>query len=212
MSVIGETLEWCYSVTPDGSTALRKIILFMGVSVDGYIEGPNREIDWHQVDDELHRHMNDQLRTMGAFLEGRVVYELMEEFWPTADQDPDAPAPMVDFAGIWREMPKVVYSRTLERVGPNATLVRDVVPEEVRALKAQPGGDLSLGGADLGAAFMRHGLIDEFRIYVHPVAIGRGKPLFESSDTMTKLRLAETRAFGNGVVLLRYQVSPGEGS
>jgi len=83
--------------------------------------------------------------------------------------------------------------------------VRDVLVEEVLALKAQPGGDLALGGADLAAAFMRHDLIDEYRLYVHPVVIGRGKPLFPTSDTRTDLRLAETRAFGNGVVLLRYQ-------
>jgi dihydrofolate reductase len=83
--------------------------------------------------------------------------------------------------------------------------VRDVVVEEIMALKAQPGGDLALGGADLAAAFMQHDLIDEYRIYVHPILIGRGKPLFQESDDKINLRLAETRTFGNGVVLLRYQ-------
>jgi dihydrofolate reductase len=184
---------------------MRKIILWMSVSLDGFIEGPDREIDWHLVDDELHSHFNERLAAMGAFLSGRVTYELMAGFWPTADSDPLSTGPMVEFARIWRDMPKIVYSRTLERADWNTTVVRDVVPEQVRELAAQPGGDLVLSGADLAAAFMQHDLIDEYRLYIHPVLIGRGKPLFPRSESMTSLRLAETRAFGNGVVLLRYQ-------
>ena len=184
---------------------MRKIILIMSVSLDGYIEGPNREIDWHMVDDELHSHFNEWLAAMGAFLSGRVTYELMAGVWPTADADPSSTGPMVEFARIWRDMPKIVYSTTLEHADWNTTVVRDVVPEEVMALKAQPGGDLALGGADLAAAFMRHDLIDEYRLYVHPVVIGQGKPLFPPSDARIDVRLAETLTFGNGVVLLRYQ-------
>jgi len=184
---------------------MRKVVLMMSVSLDGFIEGPDGELDWHMVDDQLHRHFNDVLSAMGAFLNGRVMYELMAGFWPTADTDPLSTGPMVEFARIWRDMPKIVYSRTLERAGWNTTVVRDVVVEEVMELKAQPGGDLSLGGADLAAAFMRHDLIDEYRIYVHPIVIGQGKPLFQRSDARIHLRLAETRTFGNGVVLLRYQ-------
>jgi len=102
-------------------------------------------------------------------------------------------------------MPKIVFSRTLERADWNTTVVRDVVADQVMELKAQPGGDLVLGGADIAAAFMRHDLIDEYRLYVHPVVIGQGKPLFQTSDTKINLQLAETRTFGNGVVLLRYK-------
>jgi dihydrofolate reductase len=184
---------------------MRKIVLMTSVSLDGFIEGPNRELDWHLVDDEVHRHFNEVLGAMSAFLSGRVAYEMMAEFWPTADADPASTQPMVEFAGIWRDTPKIVYSTTLERAGWNTTIVRDVVVEEVEALKAQPGGDMVLGGADLAASFMRHDLIDEYRLYVHPVAIGRGKPLFPTSDTRIELRLAATRTFGNGVVLLHYR-------
>ena len=184
---------------------MRKIIWMMSVSVDGYMEGPSREIDWHMVDDELHSHMNGWLAGAGAFLEGRVTYELMEEFWPTADQDPAAPPTIIEFAQIWRDTPKVVYSRTLERSGPNATVVHQVVPAEVLALKAQPGGDLVVGGGDLGAEFARQDLIDEYRLYVHPIVIGRGKPMLRPSDAEVPLRLIETHSFGNGVVLLRYE-------
>jgi len=177
----------------------------MSVSLDGYIEGPNRDISWHMVDDELHRYFNEQLSGMGAFLSGRVTYQLMAGFWPTADTDPASTEPMVEFAHIWRETPKIVYSKTLRQAGWNTTIVRDVVPAEVARLKAAPGGDLALGGADLAASFMRLGLIDEYRIYVHPIVIGAGKPLFPPSGPRVNLRLLETRTFGNGVLLLHYR-------
>jgi dihydrofolate reductase len=176
----------------------------MSVSVDGFMEGPNRELDWHLVDEELHGHFNELLGAMSAFLEGRVNHELMAGYWPTADSDPTSTATEVEYAGIWREMPKFVFSRTLERADWNSIVVRDVVPDEIMALKAEPGGDMALGGADLAASFMRHDLIDEYRLYVHPVVIGRGNRMFRPSDVKVELRLVETRAFGNGVVLLRY--------
>lgn len=185
---------------------MRKIILAMSVSLDGFMEGPRREIDWHLVDDELHRYFNDRLRGMGGFLSGRVTHELMADYWPTADEDPAAPEPVREFARIWREMPKIVYSRTLA-AGPaqwNTTVVREVVPAEVEALKAEPGGDLALGGADLAAAFAAHDLVDEYLVYVHPVLLGAGKRLFPQAADRTSLRLLESRVFGNGVVLLRY--------
>lgn len=183
---------------------MRRIVLLMSVSLDGFFEGPGGNLDWHLVDDEVHTEFNQVLGAMSAFLDGRVTYELMAEFWPTADADPESPPPVAEFARIWRDMPKVVYSRTLERAGWNATVVHDVVPAEVLALKAQPGGDLVVGGADLGAEFARHDLIDEYRLYVHPIVIGRGKPMLRPSDAKVALRLIETHPFGNGVLLLRY--------
>jgi dihydrofolate reductase len=183
---------------------MRRVVLMSSISLDGYMEGPGADIGWHLVDEEVHQYFNDVLSTMGAFLEGRVTYELMEEFWPTADQDPASPPPMVEFARIWRDMPKIVYSRTLERAGSNATIVRDVVADEVMALKAEPGGDLCLGGARLAAEFLRQDLVDEFHLSIHPVLIGEGTPLFPRWDKRMSLRLVETRTFGNGVVLLRY--------
>lgn len=188
---------------PGMTEAQRKIIVTTSVSLDGFVEGPNREIDWHVVDRELHAHFNENLKRMGAFLEGRVMHELMAQVWPHMGQNAAATPEELEYAGIWLNMPKIVYSRTLRRADWNATIVRDVVPEEVRALKALPGGDLSLGGAGLTASFLRHDLVDEFWIYVHPVAIGQGKPLFPP-DARIRLRLEETRRFGNGVVLLRY--------
>jgi len=186
---------------------MAKVVYVESMSLDGYIEGPDRAIDWHLVDDEVHGHFNDMLGTMGAFLSGRVTYDLMASYWPTAASDPDATPLMVEFAQIWLDTPKVVYSTTLERAEWNTTVVRDVVPADVRQLKAVTDGDLALSGSDVARTFLAHGLIDEVRAYVHPVVIGRGKPMFQPSETRTRLALVETRTFGNGVVLLRYTVS-----
>lgn len=183
---------------------MRKIVLHLGISLDGYFEGPDADISWHRVDEELHTFFNEQLAQSSVFLEGRVTYELMEEFWPTADEDPAASPAVKQFADIWRGMPKIVYSRTLDTPGPNATVVRDVVPEEVRALQAQPGGDMVVGGPVLAESFRKHDLIDEYRIFVVPVLVGRGRRLFEEGEP-ADLRLLETRAFANGVVMLRYE-------
>lgn len=172
----------------------------MSVSVDGFFEGPNRELDWHLVDDELHDHFNQVAARMSAFLNGRVLYELMAKAWPTADRDPNNPRPLREFAGIWRDMPKMVFSKTLEHADWNTTIVRELDSHAIERLKREPGGDMSVGGADLASAFVRYGLVDEYRLYVQPVVLGRGRPLFAPSDDRQSLRLKESRTFGNGVV------------
>ncbi len=182
-----------------------RIAVFMSVSLDGFIEGPDHRIEWHQVDEELHQHFNDELRQMAGFLHGRVTYELMAGFWPTADADPANPGWVAEFAGIWRDTPKVVFSRTLDRADWSTRVFHRVDADEIRALAAEAGGDLSVGGAGLASAFRELDLIDEYRIYVHPVLVGRGTRLFTDVDQETDLRLLQTRAFGNGVVLLRYE-------
>jgi len=113
---------------------------------------------------------------------------------------------MHEFAVIWRAVPKIVYSRTLQEVGPNASVRAEVDPEEIRVLKQQPGGDMTLGGVDLVGAFSRLDLIDEYRLYINPVVLGRGRRLFETADAPTQLELVEHGRFSNGVVLLRYTV------
>jgi len=184
---------------------MRKIVFMMSVSLDGYFEGPDHDLGWQLIGPEVHQHFNEWLGAAGGFLDGRVTYELMASYWPAADRDPSASAPVIEFARIWRDMPKLVFSTTLERAGWHTTIVRELVPERIRDLKAQPGGDLVIGGAGLAAAFLAHDLIDEFRIYVHPVLLGRGRLLFQGTDAPVPLRLAETRPFANGVVLLRYE-------
>jgi dihydrofolate reductase len=183
---------------------VRRIVVMTSVSLDGFFEGPGGNIDWHLVDEELHAEFNQVLGAMSAFFHGRVTYELMAEFWPTADSDPESTPRMVEFARIWRDMPKVVFSRTLERAEWNSTVVREVGPDDIRRMQAEPGGDMVVGGADLADTFRRHDLIDEYRLYVHPVLLGAGTPLFRPAEEPAGLRLLETRAFDTGVVLLRY--------
>lgn len=187
---------------------MSQLVLLMSVSLDGCFSGPNGELDWQFVDDELHEHFNRRLAAMSGFLDGRVTYELMADFWPTADQDPASTPPMVEFAGIWRDMPKTVFSRTLTHAEWNTTIARTVDPEAVNALKASAPSDLAVGGATLAAELRRLDLIDEYSLYLHPVVLGRGRPLFPPSEIRTDLRLAETRTFGSGVTLLRYLRDP----
>ena len=175
------------------------------VSLDGYFEGPGRNIDWHLVDDEVHADLNEALGAMSAFLNGRVNHELMASVWPTAGSDPDSTPRMVEFARIWLDMPKFVFSRTGGSTYWNTTVLREVVPEEIRRLQAQPGGDMVVAGADLADTFRRLDLIDEYRLYVNPILLGGGTPMFRPADTPERLRIVETRTFGNGVVLLRYE-------
>jgi dihydrofolate reductase len=183
---------------------MRKVIYGMMVSLDGFVETPDREIDWIVIDEELHKYVNDQESAVGAYLYGRRMYQLMADFWPTADEDPSAPEYIVEYARIWKKMPKVVFSKTLEHVEWNARLVREHVAEEILRLKEQPGKDLQVGGADLAATVMRLGLIDEYQLYVQPVLLGAGRRMFPEIDGRINLRLVETRTFGSGVVLLRY--------
>jgi dihydrofolate reductase len=183
---------------------VRKVIYSMIVSLDGFIEGPNREIDWSAPDEELHKYFNDQERAVGTHLYGRRMYEIMR-YWQTADTNPSSLAHEVEYARIWQSIPSIVFSKTLERVEGNARLVRENIAEEIAKLKEQPGKDMALGGADIASTFMRLGLIDEYRLYIQPVVLGGGTRMFPSLDNKINLRLVETRTFGSGVVLLRYQ-------
>jgi dihydrofolate reductase len=182
-----------------------KLIYSMSVSLDGFVETPSRSLDWVLVDEELHSFFNDEARDMSAFLYGRRMYELMVDYWPTAESDPTATAAELDFARIWKDKPKIVFSRTLERVGWNGRLVRDGAVDEVARLKAQPGFDMGVGGPTIAATFARAGLIDEYRVFVHPVILGSGTPYFPPLENRLGLKLLDTRNFGSGVVYLRYE-------
>jgi dihydrofolate reductase len=181
-----------------------KLIFSMMVSLDGYIETPSKSLDWVIPDEELHTFINDQVRDQSAFLYGRRLYELMAGFWPTADEDPAAPPYIVDFSRIWKAMPKIVFSTTLDTVDWNSTLVRDDAAGEIAKVKARSEKDLEIGGPNLAATAIRHGLIDEYRLFVHPVVLGNGTPFFPALRNRVDLRLADTRTFNSGVVYLRY--------
>jgi dihydrofolate reductase len=189
---------------------VRTVIYSMGVSLDCYIAAPDGN-GWGAPDAELHRFHNQQTSELGLHLLGRRLYEVMA-FWETAEaRNPSAlasvselDAAQVEFARIWKQLPKLVFSRSLDAVEGNASLSRaDPVPT-VRALKEEDGGPIAVGGAELAATLTPHGLIDEYHLFVYPVALGGGKPFF-ADGTRLDLELLETRTFGNRVVYLRYR-------
>lgn len=181
-----------------------KLTYGFGVSVDGYTADRDGGIDWSNPDEELHRFWNDHAGQVQVSLYGRKLYELMSAFWPTADQDPDAPPVVVEFARLWRETPRVVFSRTLDKVDHNSRLERGDVVEVARKLKAETDGLIEVGGPTLAAPLVGAGLVDEFLVVVTPTAIGGGTPFFPPLDSRLRLELKENRAFPSGAVLLRY--------
>lgn len=181
-----------------------KLIYSLNVSLDGYVETPDHSLEWAVVDNELHTWFNDQARELDASLYGRRMYELMAAYWPTAESDPSATEPMREFARIWNAMPKIVFSSTLDSVAWNSRLVRGDVDEELARLRTEFDGDLDVGGPSLASAFIRRGLVDEYRLVVHPVILGAGTPFFPRLDEPIRLRLTDTRRFESGVMYLGY--------
>ncbi|EME16491.1 hypothetical protein G419_20915 [Rhodococcus triatomae BKS 15-14] len=169
------------------------------MSVDGYVNDRDGNIDWTDPDDELHQFHNDRYRELEVSLHGRRLYELMAEYWPHVGDD--APSIEREFAELWTQKPKVVFSRTLTEVQWNSRLVSDNVVEEVRKLKAAGDGVMEVGGANLAASLIPHGLVDEYQLFVSPVVLGGGTPMFPSLDTRLPLRLVETRHFATAVML-----------
>jgi dihydrofolate reductase len=183
---------------------MRKLVYSMGVSLDGFITDGDGAIDWTMPDEELHRFHNQQGREAGMHLYGRGLYEAMT-VWETRDQDPDADEVELEWAAIWKQLPKVVFSTTLESVEGNARLVRGDAVAEVARLKEEPGeGALGVGGAGLAASLVRAGLVDEYGLFVYPVVLGAGTPFFPTVEDRISLELVETRTFGSRVVYLRY--------
>ena len=181
---------------------MRKVIYWVHTSVDGFISGRGGEFDWPELTPELSSYSDDMADRVDTFLYGRVVWDLMSSYWPTADQVSDHPHSL-KFAPIWRETPKVVFSRTITEAGWNTRVTPDV-EQTVRALKAEQGKDMMLtGGADLAAELASLDLIDEYQVVVHPVVLGGGKRVFPVGERLN-LKLAETRGFDNRAVLLSY--------
>jgi dihydrofolate reductase len=176
-----------------------KLIVWMQMSLDGRTQGPNGEFDWAFVGGDLHRHFVDTLREANTFLYGRRVFEMMAGYWPTADEDPASTPMQAEYSKIWKPMPKLVLSRSLATADWNSTVVRDVA--DVRAHLAGPGDAYLFGGTETVHALAGHDLIDEYQVFVHPVTLGGGTPLFAADQRLT---LVENRTFDDTVVGLRY--------
>jgi len=182
----------------------RKLIVSNMVSLDGFMAGPGGQIDWFTgIDGEFSDYAAGLLATVDTILFGRVTYQLMAGYWPSATAETDDPRIIEAMNGL----SKVVFSSTLEAVQwANSRLVKGKAVEEVARLKGRPGRDLVIyGSGGLVSALAPAGLIDDYRLFVAPLALGGGLPLFRGLGRRLELRLAETRIFGGGVVLLRYE-------
>jgi dihydrofolate reductase len=186
---------------------MRSVTYSMGVSLDGYIVGPDGNFGWTMPDEEVFRLVTDEIRQVGVQLMGRALYETML-YWETADQDPSLDGSQLEWAAIWKPLPKVVFSTTLSAVQGNARLASGGLAEEIERLRAEPAeGDIAIGGATLAAEAAALGLIDEYRARVYPVLVGGGIPFFAQCGRRVDLELVENRTFSSRVVYLRYRVA-----
>ena len=181
---------------------MRKIVLFNLMTLDGYFEGENADISWHNVDEEFNDFAIAQLKSADVLLFGRKTYELMAGYWPTEAAIKDDPV----VADLMNRIDKIVFSKSLEKAEWNHTrLVRENVLDEVKKLKSIPGKDVFIfGSADLSSTLIDHDLIDEFRIMINPLILGNGTPMFKNITMKIGLQLLKTKVFGNGNVLLNY--------
>ncbi|TGK08957.1 dihydrofolate reductase [Leptospira fletcheri] len=182
---------------------MRKIVFQMLTTLDGYYAGSNGEIDWHYVDDSFNEYAMDFLDQVDTLVFGRRTYELMAGYWPTSlavEQDPLVAERMND-------LDKIVCSRTLTKADwKNTRLIRENVKEEFSVLKKTPGKDIAIfGSSNLGAYLAEQGLIDEYRIMINPLFLGKGKPLFEGLSSILHLELFDWKRFDSGLVSLLYR-------
>ena len=182
---------------------MRKLFAFNMISLDGFFEGPDHDINWHNVDNEFNDFAIEQTSAVGALLFGRVTYQLMESYWPTPNALNDDP----EIAGLMNSLPKIVISKTLEKAEWNNTrIIKDNLQEEILNLKKQPGKDLAVfGSANLLSTLMQMDLVDEHRVIVNPLLLGQGTPLFKRMDDRINLRLLKSRTFQSGNILLCYE-------
>ena len=192
---------------------MRKIITTTWFTLDGYIAGPNGEIDWigEIYDEAMGRYESELVSEADTLLLGRVTFESFAGSWPYVPENPNASEGEKDYARRLNAMRKIVFSRTLEHVEwNNSTLRKEVIPEEIEQLKREPGRDMLIyGSASLVQTLTNLGLIDEYQLLVHPVLLGSGKPLFQDIKHQVKLKLVNTKTHPSGVVVLTYQ--PREG-
>lgn len=188
---------------------MRKVILSTNITVDGFMAGPKGELDWHfeNWNEEMATYAYEQLNTMDTILAGRVTYQNMANFWPSAAANPAVTKRDIEFADMMNNYPKIVFSRTLETVAwKNSRLVKDNIAEEISKLKQQPGKDMIMwGGVGIVSTFARLGLIDEYRIWIAPVVLGSGMSLCNGLKKRLTMKLLKTETFSNGVVLLYYE-------
>ncbi len=186
---------------------MRSVTCSMSVSLDGYIVGPDGGFQWTVPDEEVFSFVTDEIRGVGVCLLGRRLYETML-YWEDAEQVASFDDSMLEWAGLWNPLPKVVFSTTLSVVKGNARLASGGLAEEIDRWRSEPGeGDIAIGGATLAGEAAALGLIDEYKVRVCPVLVGGGIPFFPHRELRVDLKVVETRAFSSGVVYLHYRVA-----
>lgn len=193
---------------------MRKIIVTMWVTLDGYVSGANGEMDWvgQFYDEAMGNYENDLVSAADTLLLGRVTYESFAGSWPKVPEDPTSPPGLIEYAHKLNAMRKIVFSKSLERVEwNNSSLMREVLPEEITRLKQEPGSDMVIyGSASIVQELTNLGLIDEYQLLVHPLVLGSGKPLFQDIKQRVTLKLEQTKTHPSGVVILYYQPTEGK--
>jgi dihydrofolate reductase len=188
---------------------MRKLIFFMHASLDGFVAGPHGEMNWIKVDDEIFDFVGTMTDQADAAVYGRVTYQMMEAYWPTAAEKPDASKHDIEHSGWYKKVKKIVLSRTIKESGQNnSTVISENIPENINRIKQQDGKNILIFGSPSASnALLNMGLIDEFWIFVNPVLLGRGIPLFRDIKESIRLSLMESKTFNIGVIALHYAKS-----
>ena len=185
---------------------MRKLIFFMHSSLDGFVAGPNGEMDWIKVDDEIFDFVGTMTDQADAALYGRVTYQMMESYWPTAGKEPDASKHDIEHSKWYKNVSKIVLSRTIKEIGQgNTTIISENISENINKIKQQDGKNILIFGSPSASnSILNEGLVDEFWIFVNPILLGHGIPLFKDISESVKLSLIETKTFDIGVIALHY--------
>lgn len=182
-----------------------RFLYWMNVSLDLRIEqvpGDHGAGEWLHIDEQLHREFNARAKALAGMVQGRVMYEIMDPFWPSVRDDESHPDVIREYGHIWTDAPKWLVSRTRTEADHNTRIVRDL--DALAALRAETDGVIGVGGASVATQLLRAGLLDELLLFVHPSYLGFGRPLFDDYERPLDLELLETRAFDSGVVMNHY--------
>jgi dihydrofolate reductase len=186
---------------------MRNLIFFMHTSLDGFVAGLNGEMDWINIDDEMFDFVGTMTDNADTALYGRVTYEMMQNYWPTAGDHPNASKHDKEHSAWYNKVPKIVLSKTISEKGlENTTVISDQLADNINKIKKQDGKNILIFGSPTAThSLLSHGLIDEFWLFVNPVLLGQGIPQFKDVTETTKLKLIESKTFSCGVIALHYE-------
>ncbi|HEV8273544.1 MAG TPA: dihydrofolate reductase family protein [Chitinophagaceae bacterium] len=188
---------------------MRNLIFFMHTSLDGFVAGPNGEMDWIKVDEEMFDFVATMTDQADTALYGRVTYEMMQSYWPKAGEQPNASKHDKEHSAWYNKVSKIVLSKTISEKGlDNTVVISDQLADKINKIKKQDGKNILIfGSPGASQSLLNQGLIDEFWLFVNPIILGQGMPLFKDITGTTKLKLVESKTFACGVIALHYAKS-----